>query len=67
MPATKPAAKKPALQKVDVLNGFTGEVQFTAQVDCSPDALPSLKLGLAVKWGYSSGANLRGAYLRDAD
>ncbi len=55
-----------ATTKFDVLNRFTGEVQFTAEIECAPDALPSVKLGLAVKWAVKAGANLAGAYLADA-
>jgi uncharacterized protein YjbI with pentapeptide repeats len=57
----------------EVRNCFTGEVQFTAEIACSPDTLPSVKLGLAVKWATKekayltdadlAGANLAGAYL----
>jgi len=63
--------------KFEILNRFTGAVQFTAEIDCSADALPSVKLGLAVKvaikekanlsGAYLSGANLSGAYLNGAD
>ena len=58
--------------KHDVLNRFTGEVQFTAEIDCAADALPSVKLGLAVKWAIKSGAvlssaDLSGAVLYGAD
>ncbi len=49
--------------KYDVLNRFTGEVQFTAEIDCAEDAPPSVKLGLAVKWAVRNGANLAGANL----
>jgi hypothetical protein len=45
----------------EVRNRFTGEVQFTAQIACSLDELPSVKLGLAVKWAYANGASLDGA------
>jgi len=56
----------------DVLNRFSGEVQFTAQIECAADALPSVKLGLAVKWAIKeradlSRANLSGANLSGAD
>jgi len=51
----------------DVLNRYSGEVQFTAQIECSPDALPSVKLGLAVKWAVKSRANLTRANLSGAD
>ncbi len=64
--------------KFDVLNRFTGEVKFTAEIDCADDVPRSVKLGLAARWGYKNkdaalrgadlrGADLRGADLRDAD
>ena len=55
------------LIKFDVLNHFTGSVQFTAEIDCAADALPSVKLGLAVKWAIKSGADLYGANLSGAN
>jgi len=51
----------------DVMNRFTGLVQFTAQIECAADALPSIKMGLAIKWAYLSGANLSGANLSRAN
>ncbi len=51
----------------EVLNRYSEEVQFTAQIECSPDAPPGLKLGLAVKWAIKAGANLSGAYLSGAN
>jgi hypothetical protein len=66
-----------AEMKFDILNRFTGAVQFTAEISCAEDVLPSVKLGLAVQWAIKSDANLRGAdlsgahlsgaYLRGAD
>ncbi len=58
--------------KFDVLDRFSGVVQFTAEIDCADDAPNSVKLGLAVKWAvasraYLSGANLSGADLSGAD
>ena len=63
--------------KFHVRNRFTGEVQFTAEIDCSEDDATSAKLGLAVKWALENGAklteanltgaNLRGAYLEGAN
>ena len=58
-------------EQFQVLNRWTRQVQFTATIECAPDALPSMKLGLAVKWGVNtranlSGANLAGAYLAGA-
>jgi len=53
--------------KFSVLNRFTGSVQFEAEIDCADDAPTSIKLGLAVKWAVSAGANLAGAYLACAN
>ena len=65
-----------ATEKYEIRNRWSGEVQFTAEITCSPDALPSVKLGLAVKAGTKAranlaranlaGANLAGANLADA-
>ena len=51
----------------NVLNRFSGAVQFTAEIDCDEGADRSIKLGLAVKWAILSGANLSGANLSDAN
>ena len=53
-------------QKFSVLNRFTGAVQFEAAIDCAKSSPTSVKLGLAVKWAYKSGANLSGANLSGA-
>ena len=53
--------------KYDVLNRFTGDVQFTAEIDCDEKASESLKLGLAVKWAVKNKANLQGANLEGAN
>ena len=65
------------IEKYEVRNRWTGAVQFTAEIIVTPDMLPSVKLGLAVKWARKNGADLsgadlsgaylRGAYLRGAD
>ena len=52
--------------KFTVLNRWSGEPQFDAEVDCSERASSRIKLGLAVKWAYSSGADLSGAVLSGA-
>jgi len=54
------------IEKFDVLNRWTGKVQFTAEITVTPDMLPSVKLRLAVRWGYRNDAYLRDAYLRGA-
>jgi hypothetical protein len=53
--------------KFDVLNRFSGELKFTADIDCQDDALSSIKLGLAVKWALKNKADLREADLRGAN
>ena len=52
--------------KFDVTNRFTGEVQFTAEIECAESAGRSIKLGLAVKWAIKSRADLARAYLAGA-
>ena len=53
--------------KFNILNRFSGAIQFTAEIDCKDDELVSIKIGLAVKWAIKSGANLNGADLSRAD
>ncbi|TFE99444.1 hypothetical protein B5M44_04395 [Shinella sumterensis] len=53
--------------RFDILNRFTGAVQFTAEIECKPDEFPSVKLGLAVKAAVKEKANLYGANLYGAD
>ncbi|MEL7086845.1 MAG: pentapeptide repeat-containing protein, partial [Planctomycetota bacterium] len=58
--------------KFSVMNRFSGDLQFTAEIACAEDTALSIKLGLAVKWAVNNGAylsraNLSGAYLRDVD
>ena len=53
--------------KFDVLNRFTGAVQFTAEIECDEGASVSVKLGLAVRWAVKAGANLARANLAGAD
>jgi len=60
-------AAKAKTEKFNILNLWTGEVQFTAELTCSPDTLPSIKLGLAVRAAVKARANLAGAYLAGAD
>lgn len=52
--------------KFDVTNRFSGEVQFTAEIDCAENEPRSIKLGLAVKWAIKARANLTGANLTGA-
>jgi uncharacterized protein YjbI with pentapeptide repeats len=55
----------------EIKNRFSG-AQFTAEIDARDNDSASIKIGLAVKWAFKTGADLRdadlrGAYLRDAD
>ena len=50
----------------EIRNGFTGDVQFTAQIDCDKGELHSVKIGLAVKWAIANRASLVGASLDGA-
>ena len=60
-------AAKTKTIKFDVLNRYSGAVQFTASIECAEDALPSIKLGLAVQWAIKAGANLADANLAGAN
>ena len=53
--------------KFDILNRFTDAVQFTCELDCAADTLPTIKLGMAVKLAVKEHADLRNADLRGAD
>jgi len=53
--------------KFEVLNRFTGGVQFVAEIGCTASRPRSVKLGLAVQWAIKSGANLSGANLSGAN
>ena len=52
--------------KFDILNRFSGNVQFTAEIECAPDAPTSIKIGLSVRWAVKHGARLVGARLDGA-
>ena len=52
--------------KFDVKNRWTGDVQFTAEIDCDKSEASSIKLGLAVMWAIKTGANMRGANMEGA-
>lgn len=49
--------------KFDILNRFTGAVQFTAEIECADTELASIKLGLAVRRAVKARADLTGADL----
>ncbi len=53
--------------KFEVKNRHTGNEQFVAEIDCDESAGYSIKLGLAVKWGVKTKANLYGADLGRAN
>ena len=55
------------VEKFEVRNRWTGKVQFTAEIVCGATLRPRLKLGLAIKWAYESGADLSRADLSGAD
>ena len=53
--------------KFEIKNRWTGEVKFTAEINCAEDASYRLKIGLAVKWALETDANLTDADLTRAD
>ena len=53
--------------KFDVTNRWSGEVQFTAEIDFPLDASLSLKIGLAVRWAIKEKADLSEANLTRAN
>jgi Pentapeptide repeats (8 copies) len=53
--------------KYAIKNRWNDTVIFEATIDCAVDATEGLKLGLAVRLAYKSGANLYGANLSGAD
>ena len=61
------AATVSKIVKFDVLNRFSGRVQFTAEIVPEDGATTSIKLGLAISWAIKNGADLRGADLYGAD
>lgn len=55
------------MMKFNVMNRYTGEVQFTAEIDCDEDAGASEELRLAVIWAKENDVDLSCADLRGAD
>ena len=51
----------------EILNRFTGNVQFVAEIDCDDSKPRSWRLRLAVLWAIKSGVNLSGADLSEAN
>jgi hypothetical protein len=54
-------------EKVAIKNRWSGETIYEAEISCSPDTLPSIKLGLAVKAALKADANLADANLARAN
>jgi len=52
--------------KFDVLNRFSDDVQFTAEIDCKETDLHEIKIGLAVRLAIKNGASLVRANLYGA-
>ena len=50
-----------------IRNLFTGDVQFTAGIEADENTPLSIKIGLAVRWAYKTGADLSGADLSGAN
>jgi len=55
------------ITQFEIKNRFTGNVQFTAEIECDEDTSLRVKIGLAVRWAIKSDADLRGANLSDAN
>jgi len=53
--------------KFEIKNRWSGDVQFVAEIECDEKASLGIKVGLAVRWAFKSGAVLRGAVLSGAD
>jgi len=56
-----------ATETYRIFDCFTGAVRFEAEIECRPDDLPSVKLGLAVRVAIKTRANLSRANLSGAD
>ena len=50
----------------DIKNRWSGQVQFSAEIDCDINAETGIKVGLAVKLAVKTGASLVGANLARA-
>jgi hypothetical protein len=51
----------------EIKNRFSNAVQVVAEIECNESESYSVKLGLAVKWAFKTGAYLGGANLRGAN
>jgi hypothetical protein len=58
---------KTTTENFQVRNRLTGEVEFTATIEVTPDMTTGTKLGLAVAWACGNNADLSYADLRYAD
>jgi uncharacterized protein YjbI with pentapeptide repeats len=65
-PLTKRADEMPT-ESYEIRNRYTGAVQFSAEIECAPDAPSSTKLGLAVRVALKADADLSSANLARAD
>ena len=50
-----------------IKNRFSNAVQVVAEIECNESESYSVKLGLAVKWAFKTGADLKDADLRSAN
>jgi hypothetical protein len=55
------------MEKFDVLNRWTGKVQFTAEIETTPDMARGWKLRLAVAWALANSMPVKSAMLDGAD
>ena len=55
-----------ATQKYEIRNRWSGEIQCSAEIECSEDAYVGVKIGRAVRWAYSNKVSLSGAVLSEA-
>jgi hypothetical protein len=53
--------------KFDIRNRWSGEVQFTAEIDADENTHWRIKIGLAARWAFANKVSLRGADLSGAD
>ena len=53
--------------KFEIKSRFTGAVQVVAEIECDESVSYSVKMGLAVRWAFKTGAYLGGANLGGAD
>ena len=66
-PDTRINALRVVTIKFDILNRLSGDIQFTADIDCAATTTRAVKVGRAVLWGLKNNADLQGADLWGAD